>query len=100
MDMVDYGSLDLNRRKPHIKHNSQTQTHDVGPPTLLDLQVATVVQQPRTHQSEGKVTVEWRWGSYMYPRGGRRLDMTPPHPNHGCHMSLGEHAIHISTAFV
>ena len=41
-----------------IKYNCRTQTHNVGPPTHLDLRVATVVQQSRTHRSESGVRVE------------------------------------------
>ena len=58
-----------------IKYNSQTQTHNVGPPILIRLKVAMVVQQPRTG-----VRVEWKWGSYI-PTGWASIRCEPSPPN-------------------
>ena len=39
-------------------------------------------------------------GVHIYSRGECQLDVTPPHPTHGCHVLLGGHTIHKSTAHV
>jgi len=55
-----------------IKCASWTQTHDVDPPTYINLRVAILIHQPRTHRSKGGVRVEWKRGPYI-PMGRASL---------------------------
>lgn len=74
-----------------IQYKSWIQIHNVGPPTHLNLWVAMDVHQPKTHQSEGRMRMKWKWGPYIpTARGGGHywLDVTLPHPTHGCHVSM------------
>ena len=77
-----------------IKYNFRTQTHNVGPSTHLNLLVAMVVQQPRTHQSECKVRVAWKWGPYT-PTWRVPIGCDPSPPNPGCHVAMGHMQLNI-----
>jgi hypothetical protein len=62
-----------------IQYKSWTQIHNVGPPTHLNLWVAMDVHQPKTHQSEGRMRMKWKWGPYIpTARGGGTIDWTWP----------------------
>lgn len=70
----------------------------MGPPTTPGLQGPIVVQQPRT--TKLKVGQWWNENGSLIPyepTNNHGLDVTIPHPKHGCHVSMGGHGVHITT---